>query len=311
MNLTFGEPHPKPGRVDSPWSIPSISCEFFPPKPSQSIEGFWRVVDELAALSPAFCSVTYGAGGSTRRETGMIAAGIQRRTGIPAAAHLTCIGATRADVGEVAGSYWQQGIRHIVALRGDPANGVAAHYAPAAGGYPYADSLVAGLARQHPFEISVAAYPETHPQARSADDDLDHLKRKIDNGATRIITQFCFDLTAIERFIDRCFCAGIKAPIVPGILPIAHFGRLESFAAACGASIPHELRQACAGIDADPQRRDRLAVDLAIAQCSALQSLGVTAFHFYTLNRGELVRDICDGLGLMPGRAAVRIDHQN
>lgn len=288
-----------------------ISCEFFPPKPTQSAADFWQVVDALGALDPDFCSVTYGAGGSTQRETGIIAAEIQTRIGVMAAAHLTCVDATRAEIDHVAESYWRAGIRHIVALRGDPKGGVGAPYQPAEDGYPYADALVAGLTRQHPFEISVAAYPETHPQARNANDDLDHLKRKIDNGATRVITQFCFDLAAFERFLDRCARAGINAPIVPGILPITNFAKLEAFAAACGAGIPAELRKSCHGIDDDPSRRHRFAVDYAVAQCSALQALGAEAFHFYTLNRAELVRDICDGLGLAPveqGSHAAELD---
>lgn len=290
---------------------PTISCEFFPPKPTQSMTAFWEAVDALAALEPDFCSVTYGAGGSTQRETGAIAAEIQTRVGVMAAAHLTCVDATRADVESVAESYWRSGIRHIIALRGDPKEGVGARYQATEGGYPYADTLVAGLTRLHAFEISVAAYPETHPQARSASDDLDHLKRKIDNGATRAITQFCFDLTAFERFFERCAKAGISVPIVPGILPINNFAKLEAFAGACGASIPSDLHQACAGIDDDPDRRHRFAVDYAIAQCSALQSLGADSFHFYTLNRAELVRDICDGLGLAPTEetaATIRVD---
>jgi methylenetetrahydrofolate reductase (NADPH) len=315
MNLNFNVPptrrlpmqvvQPAPASGKTPRL--AISCEFFPPKPSQEMSELWKAVEALRPLDPDFCSVTYGAGGSTQRATGAIAAEIQARIGVKAAAHLTCVDATRAEVELVAESYWDAGIRHIVALRGDPREGVGAPYRPATDGYPYADSLVAALSRLHPFEISVAAYPETHPQARSADDDLDHLKRKIDSGATRIITQFCFDMVAFERFLDRCARAGIRTPIVPGILPIVNFAKLETFAAACGASIPDDLRAACLGIDDDPHRRHRLAVDHAVAQCSALQSLGAQAFHFYTLNRAELVRDICDGLGLVPneyGRSA-------
>jgi methylenetetrahydrofolate reductase (NADPH) len=318
MNLISSEPlstrppqQAQSSQLVRPLRRPNISCEFFPPKPTQSTAAFWEAVETLSALDPDFCSVTYGAGGSTQRETAVIAAEIQARVGVMAAAHLTCIDATRAEVESVAEEYWRSGIRHIVALRGDPKEGVGAQYQPATGGYAYADSLVAALTRLHAFEISVAAYPETHPQARSAADDLDHLKRKIDNGATRAITQFCFDLTAFERFFERCAKGGISVPIVPGILPINNFAKLEAFAGACGASIPADLRKACAGIDEDPERRHRFAVDYAVAQCSALQSLGADAFHFYTLNRAELVRDICDGLGLAPveeGTAAVRLD---
>lgn len=278
---------------------PAVSCEFFPPKSAEAEPAFWQAVSLLAGLGPAFCSVTYGAGGSTQRATGAIAAELQSRFGVAAAAHLTCVDATRAEIDAVADSYWQSGIRRIVALRGDPKAGIGAAYRPAASGYAYADALVAGLARRHDFEISVAAYPETHPQASSASADLDHLKRKIDNGATRVLTQFCFDLEAFEDFLERCARAGISIPIAAGILPIAHFGKLESFAVACGAKLPLALRKACDGIDEDPARRYRFAVDHAIAQCSALQSLGVDAFHFYTLNRADLTLDICDGLGLV------------
>lgn len=284
---------------------PTVSCEFFPPKPTQSIDTFWQAARDLAALSPAFCSVTYGAGGSTRRETAAIAAEMQQRLDVPAAAHLTCVDATRDEIDRVADGYWQAGIRHVVALRGDPKAGMGARYRPAEGGYAYADALVAGLVRLHPFEISVAAYPETHPQARNADDDLDHLKRKIDAGAARAITQFFFDVTAFERFLERCAKAGINVPIVPGILPIGHFGRVAAIAEACGTSIPPDLRLAGTGIDDDPMRRHRFAVDQAVALCSALQSLGVDAFHFYTLNRADLVRDICDGLGLVAAGAPI------
>lgn len=305
MDMVTAGPRPgaasRSGKTSSgnqpPW--PTISCEFFPPKPSQSIDAFWQAARDLAALSPTFCSVTYSAGGSTQRETAAIAAEMQQRFDVPAAAHLTCVDGTRDEIDRVAEGYWQAGIRHVVALRGDPKAGMGAHYQPADGGYAYADALVAGLSRLHPFEISVAAYPETHPQARSADDDLDHLKRKIDAGATRAITQFFFDVTAFERFLERCARAGITVPIVPGILPIGHFGRVAAIAEACGANIPNDLRAACNGIDDDATRRHRFAVDQAVALCSALQSLGVGAFHFYTLNRAELVRDICDGLGLM------------
>lgn len=278
---------------------PVVSCEFFPPKSPEAAPAFWQAVTALATLDPDFCSVTYGAGGSTQRATGAIAAEIQNRFGIMTAAHLTCVDATRAKIDEIADNYWFSGIRHIVALRGDPKTGPGAVYQPDVDGYAYADALVAGLARRHSFEISVAAYPETHPQAPSAGADLDHLKRKIDSGASRIITQFCFDLDAFEDFLERCARTGISIPIAAGILPIAHFGKLESFAAACGATLPHALRRACAGIDEDPVRRHRFAVDHAIGHCSALQSLGIDAFHFYTLNRADLALDICDGLGLV------------
>jgi methylenetetrahydrofolate reductase (NADPH) len=279
---------------------PRLSFEFFPPKPTQSLAAFWDTVADLALLGPQFCSVTYGAGGATQRATGAIAAAIQERHGMAAAAHLTCVDATCAEIDGIAEDYWRSGIRHIVALRGDPRDGVGGVYRPRPDGYAYADALVAGLARRHAFEISVAAYPETHPQAAGPAADLDHLKRKIDSGASRAITQFCFDMVAFERFLDRCTRAGISVPIAAGILPIVNFARLESFAAACGAHLPVELRRAAAGIDDEPQRRHRFAVDLALAQCAALARLGISDFHFYTLNRAELVTEICGGLGWSP-----------
>ena len=263
----------------------------------------WETIGRLAPVRPAFVSVTYGAGGSTRERTHNLVTEIQARTGIPAAAHLTCVDATRVDIDAIAESYWQAGIRHIVALRGDPKGGVGQAYDPTPGGYAYADALVAGLRRLHPFEISVAAYPEVHPRAASAQADLDALRRKVDAGATRAITQFLFDTDAFARFTDRAAKAGIKIPIVPGILPVTNVARTTEFAKACGARIPEWVRRQFHGLDDDPATRQLVASLIATEQCRALYGHGVRHFHFYTLNCAELVRGICHSLGLRPSKA--------
>jgi methylenetetrahydrofolate reductase (NADPH) len=243
--------------------------------------------------------VTYGAGGTTRERTHATVERLRRETALEPAAHLTCVGATRDEIDAVARSYWQAGIRHLVALRGDapPDSG---RYAPHPGGYPYADALVAGLKRVADFEISVAAYPETHPEARSAADDLDHLKRKIDAGATRAITQFFFEPATYFRFRDRAAAAGIRLPIVPGILPVTNFAQVRKFAAACGASVPDWLGRAFEGLDDDPDTRRLVAATVAAEQVRGLQQGGVDEFHFYTLNRADLSFAICHLLGVRP-----------
>jgi len=281
-------PHPFPTEDDPV----RVSFELFPPRNDAAEVPLWTAIDRLAGLSPAFFSVTYGAGGSTRDCTHRMVDSIQARTSIPAAAHLTCVDATCTETDGVARAYWQGGIRHIVALRGDPRpDGTARE------GYGNADSLVAGLRRLHPFEISVAAYPETHPGAASADSDLDALKRKADAGACRAITQFCFDLDAFERFLERTERAGIRIPIVPGILPIADIGRTTSFAARCGAAMPESVRRRFEGLD-HSAAQEAAAIDLAIEQCLRLRRLGLSQFHFYTLNRAALVLPVCEALGL-------------
>lgn len=280
---------------------PSVSFEFFPPKTEKMEQSLWQAVTRLAPLKPAFVSVTYGAGGSTRERTHATVRRIQNETGIPAAAHLTCVGASRDEIDAVARDYWEAGIRHIVALRGDPpesAGGVAGRYEPHPQGYAYAVDLVAGLKRVADFEISVAAYPETHPEAPSAEADLDNLKRKVDAGATRAITQFFFDNSAFLRFRDRCAAAGINAPIVPGILPITNFARAVEFAERCGAAVPAEVADAFDGLDRDPETRQLIAAHVAVEQCRALLAEGVGEFHFYTLNRADLTVAICHLLGV-------------
>ena len=276
----------------------AVSFEFFPPKQPALAPGFWAAAADLAALAPRFVSITYGAGGSTRDQTRAVVSEIQTRCGVPAAAHLTCVDATSDEIDAIAESYWQAGIHALVALRGDPKAGIAAGYTPAPGGYAFADSLVAGLRRLHPFDISVAAYPETHPQAASASADLDHLKRKIDAGASRAITQFFFDVDCCKRFLDRCARAGITVPIVPGILPIRSLAKTEAIAAACGARIPAGIRDRLAGLSGDSAAGNRVAIDIAVEQCRSLMEAGVRHFHFYTLNRADLVREICGRIGI-------------
>ncbi|MEO3434336.1 methylenetetrahydrofolate reductase [NAD(P)H] [Inquilinus sp. CAU 1745] len=283
----------------------AVSFEFFPPKSEKMEETLWQSITRLAPLSPRFVSVTYGAGGGTRERTHATVARIQDETPLRAAAHLTCVGATRGEVDEVARAYWRAGIRHIVALRGDPADGQGASYAPHPGGYDYAASLVAGIRAVAPFEISVAAYPETHPEAPGADSDLENLKRKVDAGATRAITQFFFDNSAFLRFRDRAAAAGIGVPIVPGILPITNFARTVEFARACNAAIPPALAHLFDDLDGDPQTRQLVAASAAVDQCRALRDEGVSEFHFYTLNRAELTLAICRALGVRAAREAV------
>lgn len=277
----------------------AVSFEFFPPRQAEALPAFWETAADLAALAPRFVSVTYGAGGSTRDQTRDLVRDIQARCSVPAAAHLTCVGGTRAEIDTIADAYWQASIHRLVALRGDPAGGIGSGYQPLADGYAYADQLVAGLARLHPFDISVAAYPETHPQAANPQADLDHLKRKIDAGATRAITQFFFDDDCFKRFLDRTSRAGINVPIVPGILPIRNFEKVAAMAAGCGTHIPAELHSRFAALGEDAAGRRELAFETALKQCETLRRAGVDHFHFYTLNQADLARDICAELGLV------------
>jgi methylenetetrahydrofolate reductase (NADPH) len=299
---------PSPKTAEQP--TPRFSFEFFPPKTEEMAKTMWAAIERLAPLSPQFASVTYGAGGSTRERTHATVARIQSETGVRAAAHLTCIAAARAEIDAVARSYWDAGIRHVVAIRGDvppTAGGLHAPYRPSPEGYAYAVDLVAGLKRLADFEISVAAYPETHPDAPSRRFDLDNLKRKIDAGATRAITQFFFDNDVYLRFVDRARSAGITVPIVPGILPVTNFARTVEFARRCGASIPRRLAGLFDGLDGDPETRALVAASVAAEQCTALRGHGIDEFHFYTLNRAELVVAICRMLGVrsnVPAAAA-------
>ena len=276
-----------------------VSFEFFPPKTEKMEEILWDSIQRLAPLEPAYVSVTYGAGGSTRQRTHATVVRIRRETVLEPAAHLTCVGSTREEIDEIARQYWHSGIRHVVALRGDPPEDVD-RYEPHTGGYAYASDLVAGLKRVADFEISVAAFPEVHPQAASAEADLDNLKRKIDAGATRAITQFFFDADIYLRFLDRARAAGVTVPIVPGILPVTNFARVVQFAALCGTRVPGWMADLFEGLDDRPETRKLVAATVAAEQCRALYANGVNDFHFYTLNRAELTYAICHMLGVRP-----------
>ena len=280
-------------------AVPQLSFEFFPPKTEALEQQLWNCIRRLEPLAPRFVSVTYGAGGTTRERTHATVTRISAETSLVAAAHLTCVGASRDEVDAVARAYWQAGIRHIVALRGDPPAG-ASQYEPHPEGYAYAADLVAGLKRIADFEISVAAYPETHPGAASAAFDLDNLKRKVDAGATRAITQYFFETDLYLKFLDRCLAAGINVPLVPGILPVTNFAQVVKFSAMCGASVPGWLARLFDGLDADPETRRMVATVVAAEQVRRLQAAGVDEFHFYTLNRPDLVYAITHILGVRP-----------
>lgn len=274
-----------------------ISFEFFPPKSEKMDAQLWDAVRTLEPLAPDFVSVTYGAGGSTRERTHATVARIQRETSMNAAAHLTCVEATKAEIDQVAEEYWAAGVRHIVALRGDMPT-LGQPYQPHPGGYENAAALVAGLSRLHPFEISVAAYPECHPESGGHDADLDNLKRKLDAGASRAITQFFFSPEAYFRFRDRVAAAGITAQILPGILPVSNVAQTRKFAGACGAEIPAWMDRLFEGLDDHPAARQLVAATIAAEMCRRLYAGGVKDFHFYTLNRAELAYAICHMLGV-------------
>ena len=283
---------------------PEVSFEFFPPGTEEMETALWSTIERLAPLGPRFVSVTYGAGGTTRDRTHATVTRIERETGLRAAAHLTCVGATRAEVDGVALRYWQAGIRHIVALRGDPPKH-ADRYTPHPEGYAFASDLVAGLKRVADFEITVAAYPEVHPEAPDASADIENLKRKLDAGATRAITQYFFDAETYLRYLDRVRAAGIDVPVVPGILPVTNFAQLLRFSAMCGATVPGWMADLFDGLDEDPETRRLVAASIAAEQCRALQANGVDEFHFYTLNRAGLTYAIARILGLRPDLGAV------
>lgn len=275
----------------------AVSFEFFPPGNEAMEQTLWASIQRLAPLRPRFVSVTYGADGSTRERTHGVVSRILAETSLTPAPHLTCIGAPREEILNIARDYWRAGIRHIVALRGDALEGQGG-YQPFPGGFDYAVDLVRGLRSIGDFEISVAAYPEVHPEAHNADVDLDNLRAKLDAGANRAITQFFFDTDAFLRFRDRCAAAGIAAPIVPGILPITRFPQMIRFAERCGTSVPEWLRERFDGLDDDPDTRRLIAASVAIEQVRRLQQHGVQEFHFYTLNRAELTYAICHALGV-------------
>ncbi len=276
-----------------------VSFEFFPPKTERMGEILWDSVSTLAPLEPRFVSVTYGAGGTTRERTHATVERIVRETSIPAAAHLTCVDASRAEIEEIARAYWEIGVRHIVALRGDPPV-AGAKFTPRADGYASAADLVAGLKAVAPFEISVGAYPETHPEAASAEADLDNLKRKIDAGADRAITQFFFEPDTFLRFRDAAAAAGITAELVPGIMPVSNFGAVQKMSGMTGTAVPPWLAHLFDGLDDLPAARQLVAATVAAELCRRLYAGGVRQFHFYTLNRAELSYAICHLLGRRP-----------
>ncbi|MDE2196155.1 MAG: methylenetetrahydrofolate reductase [NAD(P)H] [Gammaproteobacteria bacterium] len=290
-------------QLSTPWdrqafpALPAVSFEFFPPATPELHQKLWQALERLAPLAPRFASVTYGAGGSTRERTHETVVAIQERLGLRPAAHLTCVGATQSEIESVAKRYWQAGIRHIVALRGDPPEGKG-KFVPHPQGYRCAAELVAGLKKVADFEISVAAHPETHPDALSPAADLENLKRKQDAGAARGITQFFFDVELYLRFRDKAVKAGVSMPLVPGILPVTNFRQVQKFASRCGASVPASLARHFEGLDDDPETRKLVAAHVAGEQCRRLQAEGVHEFHFYTLNRAELTRAICHLLGI-------------
>jgi methylenetetrahydrofolate reductase (NADPH) len=284
-------------------SLPKVSFEFFPPADEAMAQQLWQAIQRLAPLQPHFVSVTYGADGSTRTRTHECVLRILRETTLRVAPHLTCVAASRSEVLGIAQQYWSAGVRHLVALRGDaPAGNLSpdGRYRPHPDGFPYASDLVGGLRQVGDFEVSVAAYPEGHPESGGVDADLENLKRKIDAGANRAITQFVFDTDFFLRYRDRCAAEGIRACIVPGILPITRFPQLLRVAQRCGASVPDWLRGRFDGLDDDPDTRRMIAANVAIEQVQHLRRHGVDEFHFYTLNRAELTYAICHALDLRP-----------
>ena len=282
---------------------PTVSFEFFPPKDEEMEQTLWASVERLAPLQPRFVSVTYGADGSTRARTHNIVTKVQKNTALTAAPHLTCVGAPREEILDIARDYWESGIRHIVALRGDPPQNTGKYVAHPQG-FAYAVDLVKGLKSVGDFEISVGTYPEPHPESPSPDFELTNLKAKIDAGADRAITQFFFDTDLFLKFRDKCAAAGVDASIVPGILPITRFPQMLRMAQRCGTSVPQWLEHRFDGLDDDADTRRLIAASVAIEQVQELQKHGVEEFHFYTLNRAELSYAICHALGVRPVLAA-------
>jgi methylenetetrahydrofolate reductase (NADPH) len=274
-----------------------VSFEFFPPKTEAMGETLWNSIQTLAPLHPRFVSVTYGAGGSTRERTHRTVKRILDETHLKPAAHLTCVGATRAEVDEVIRDYWNAGIRHIVALRGDPPGSLGGAYVPPEDGYANATELTAAIAKIAPFEIFVGLYPQVHPESPGADFDIDVLKKKVDAGATRAITQFFFDTDAFLRFMDKVRKAGVTIPISPGIMPVSNYKGLQKMAGPCGIPVPGWLANLFDGLDDDPETRKLIACSVAAEMCARLEEEGFTDFHFYTLNRADLVYAICRVLG--------------
>ena len=277
-----------------------VSFEFSPPKTEVAERILWETVTRLTPLQPTFFSVTYGAGGSTRQRTHETVARLKSETGIDAAAHLTCVAATQGEIDDVARAYWDAGIRHIVALRGDPPTGMGSKYSPHPGGYANAAALVAGLKKIGDFQISIAGYPEKHPDSADAKADLENLKRKVDAGADRCITQFFFDADDFLRFRDHAAAAGVHVPIVPGVMPVSNFQGISRMAGLCGSKVPAWLAEMFQGLDDDVETRRMIAATVAGDLCRRLHDEGVDQFHFYTLNRADLTFAICHLLGVRP-----------
>ncbi len=275
-----------------------VSFEFFPPKTEEMEKNLWESIDRLAPLGPSFVSVTYGAGGSTRERTHNTVAKIVKETRLKPAAHLTCVAATRDEIDGVIRDYWSAGVRHIVALRGDPQTGAGTRYEPHPGGYAYTLDLIAGIKAIGDFDISVSAYPEKHPDSASVDDDIDVLKRKVDAGATRAITQFFFENDFYFRYLDKVQAAGIKIPILPGIIPVMNFKQAANFATRCGTHVPQWLADRFEGLDDDPATRKLISAAVAAEQVTDLIDRGVTDLHFYTMNKADLVYAICHLVGI-------------
>ena len=277
---------------------PSLSFEFAPPRTPEMEDNLWACIRRLEPLEPTFVSVTYGAGGSTRERTHRTVKRILDETNLKPAAHLTCVAASRDEVDSVIQEYWDAGIRHLVALRGDPPGALGGVYEPRADGYANATELTAAIARIAPFEITVGLYPQVHPESPSVDHDIDVLKAKIDAGATRAITQFFFDVDGFLRFIDQVRKAGVTIPICAGIMPVTNFKGLRRMADPCGISLPDWLGNLFEGLDKDPDTRRLIAGSVAAEMCARLEEEGFTDFHFYTLNRADLVYAICRVLGV-------------
>lgn len=292
-------------RAGSNHNAVNVSFEFFPPKSDEAEANLWKAIRRLEPLNPAFVSVTYGAGGSTRERTHRTVQRIISETTLRPAAHLTCVEASRDEVDEVIQRYKAIGVDHIVALRGDPPGsaGIGGAYQPRADGYANATELTAAINRIGGFDVTVGAYPERHPESPSIDHDIEVLKAKVDAGATRAVTQFFFDIEAFLRFRDRVRAAGVTIPLIPGVMPVSNFAGLKRMTAACGAALPDWLAAHFDGLDDDPETRKLLAASIAAETCARLQEEGFSDFHFYTLNRAELVYAICRVLGVREHKA--------
>ena len=277
-----------------------VSFEFFPPKNEKMEEALWKSVRRLEPLAPTFVSVTYGAGGSTRERTHQTVSRLVGETSLLPAAHLTCVSATKAEVDEVVRAYWAAGVRHIVALRGDPQAGIGTRYEPHSGGYASTADLIGGIKKIGNFEVSVGGYPEKHPESATIAADIEHLKAKVDAGASRVITQFFFDNTHYLRFVEKARGAGIWCPIHPGIVPIHNFKQVSSFGAKTGTTMPAWLARRFEGLDNDPATTQLVAAAVAAEQVMDLVDQGIRHVHFYTLNRADLVYAICHLMGLRP-----------